>query len=305
RASLADGLQEREGEHLDLSRAARAGSGHDALAASRKIDETGGDADPRPVVTIRFEARKDRWYCARRRRQLGFIDLHFTRDAGRGSDDDVVGGLAIDLRSSDADAATRGRFECLKARQLRSEGPSATDGCPGVGHNFRRAARPRADDQVKNAITINIPHRYIYVAFKTGKRDDGGDEPIAVAVVQTNFGRSARGPWNGYRINGGGRYDVNERHQPVVFVIEAMAMHHVKPGVFVEPGADRKDGGLDAAVVTVHGRGRRVGIVDRKLGGAGAQSRRRIEVLDRLKGIAVDLDGMLVVVVVDEPPLRD
>src|SRR5262249_13785742 len=208
RASLADGLQQRESEHLDLGRAARAGSSHDALAARRKVHETGGDADPRPVVAIRFEAREQRWYYAGRRRQLGLIDLHFTRDAGRRSYDDVVGGLPVDLRSSDADAATRGRLEGLKARQLRSEGPSAPYGCTGVGHNFRRAARPRADDQVKNAITINIPHRYIDVAFKTGKRDDGGDEPIAVAVVQTNLGRFARGAWNGYRINGGGRYHV-------------------------------------------------------------------------------------------------
>src|SRR5215471_19094252 len=243
RACLADGLQQREDEHLDLGRAARAGSGHDALAARRKIDETGGDADPGAVVTIRFEAREERRYGARRRRQLGFIDLDFTRDAGRGSDDDVVGGLPVDLRSSDADTATRGRLEGLKARQLRSEGPSATYGCPGIGHNFRRAARPRADDQVKNAITVNIPHRYIDAAFKTGKRDDGGDEPVAIAVIETNLGRFARGAWNGDRINGGGRYDVNERHQPIVFVVEAMAMRHVKPGVFVEPGADRKDAG--------------------------------------------------------------
>src|SRR5262249_43517572 len=85
-----------------------------------------------------------------------------------------------------------------------------------------------------------------------------------------------------------------------VFVIEAMAMHHVKPGVFVEPGADRKDAGLDHALVTVHGRCRRVGIVDRKLVGAGAQSGRRIKVLDHLKVIDVDMDGMLVVVVVDD-----
>src|SRR5215468_2956331 len=304
-ASLADGLQEREGEHLDLGRAAWAGSGDDALAARRKIDETGGDAHPGPVLTVRFEARKDRWYDARRRRQLGLIYLHFTRDAGRRSYDDVVGGRPVDLRSSYADTATRGRLECVKARQLRSERPSATYGCPGVGHNFRRAARPRADDQVKNAVTVNIPHRYIDVAFKTGKRDDGGDEPVAVAVVETNLGRFARGAWNGDRINGGGRYDVNERHQPVVFVIEAMAMHHVKPGVFVEPGADRKDAGLDHALVTVHGRCRRVGIVDGKLVGAGAQTRRRIEVLDHLKVIDVDMDRMLVVVVVDEPPLLD
>src|SRR5262249_24094605 len=82
RAGLADRLQQREGEHLDFARAARAGSGHDALAASRKINETGGDAYPGPVVTIRFEARKDRRYDARLRRQLGLIYLHFTRDAG-------------------------------------------------------------------------------------------------------------------------------------------------------------------------------------------------------------------------------
>src|SRR5262245_61044047 len=84
-----------------------------------------------------------------------------------------------------------------------------------------------------------------------------------------------------------------------------MAMHHVKPGVFVEPGADRKDAGLDHALVTVHRRCRRIGIVDRKLVGAGATTRRRIKVLDHLKVIDVDMDWMLVVVVVDEPPLLD
>src|SRR5215468_8538773 len=181
-ASLADGLQEREGEHLDLGRAAWAGSGDDALAARRKIDETGGDAHPGPVLTVRFEARKDRWYDARRRRQLGLIYLHFTRDAGRRSYDDVVGGLPVDLRSSYADTATRGRLECLKARQLRSECAFATYGRTGVGHDLRRAARPRADAQVKNAITISVPHRYIDASFKTGKWDDRGDEPVPVAV---------------------------------------------------------------------------------------------------------------------------
>src|SRR5215475_5264842 len=160
-ASLADGLQEREGEHLDLGRAAWAGSGDDALAARRKIDETGGDAHPGPVLTVRFEARKDRWYDARRRRQLGLIYLHFTRDAGRRSYDDVVGCGPVDLRNSDADTATRGRRECLKVCQLRSEGPFATYGRTGVGHDFRRMVLAGADDQVEDAITINIPHRHI------------------------------------------------------------------------------------------------------------------------------------------------
>src|SRR5205085_8038444 len=82
RTGLAEAFEQREREHLDLGWAARAGSGHDALAASRKIDETGGDAYPRPVVTIRFEAQEERWYGAGRKRQLGLIYLYFTRDAG-------------------------------------------------------------------------------------------------------------------------------------------------------------------------------------------------------------------------------
>src|SRR5262249_16852008 len=251
RTGLADGLEEREGEHLDLGRAARAGSDDDALAASRKIDETGGDAHPGTVFAVRFERREERWYRAGRGRQLGLVCLHFTCDAGGRSHDDVVGRRPIDLRNSYADPAARDRLERLEARQLRPESALATYGRTGVGHNFGRVVLPRADDQVKNAITINIPHRYIDAAFKTGKRDDGGDEPVAVAVIETDLGRFARGPWNGYRINGDGWYDVNERHQAVVFVVEAMAMHHVKAGVFIEPGADGKDARLDHALVTV------------------------------------------------------
>ena len=162
-----------------------------------------------------------------------------------------------------------------------------------------------ADDQVKHAITIDIPHGDIDAAFKAGKRDDRRHEPVAVAVVQTHLGRFAGGAGNRHRINGDGRYDVDERHQPVVLVVEAMAMHHVEPGEFVEPGADREDAGLDHALVAMHGRCRRIGIVDRKLVGAGPQTRRGIEVLDHLEVIDVDVDRMLVVVVVDEPPLLD
>src|SRR5262249_50513985 len=253
-AGLADGLEQREGEHLDLGRAARTGSGDNTLAAGRKVDETGGDVDPGPVVAIRFEAREQRRHDAGRRRELGSIDLDFTGDAWRRSDDDIVGRLAIDLRNGHVDTATRGGIERLEARQLRPEGAFAADGRAGIGHNLGRAVLAGTDDQVKDAITINIPHRYIDAAFKPGKREDGGDEPVAVAVVQTDLGRSAGGAWNGHRINGDGRYDVDERHQPVVFVVEAMAMHHVKPGVFVEPAADRKDAGLDHTLVNMHGR---------------------------------------------------
>ena len=82
-------------------------------------------------------------------------------------------------------------------------------------------------------------------------------------------------------------------------------MHHVEPGEFLEPGADREDAGLDHGLVDLHGRCRRIGIVDGKLVGAGPQTGRGIEVLDHLEIIDVDVDRMLVVVVVDEPPLLD
>src|SRR5262245_34521173 len=110
-----------------------------------------------------------------------------------------------------------------------------------------------ADDQVEDAITINIPHRHIDAAFKTGKRDDRSDEPVAIAVVETDLGRFAGGAWNGHRINRDGGYHIDESHQPVVFVVEPMTMHHVEPGVFVGPRADREDAGLDHALVDKHG----------------------------------------------------
>jgi hypothetical protein len=82
-------------------------------------------------------------------------------------------------------------------------------------------------------------------------------------------------------------------------------MHHVQPGEFLKPGADCENARLDHALVALHGRCRRIGIIDCKFIGAGAQAGRRIKVLDHLKIIDVDVDRMLVVVVVDEPPLLD
>src|SRR5262249_1760576 len=155
---------------------------------------------PEPVVAIRFEAREQRRYGAARRRQLGLIDPYLTRNAGTRSHDEVVGRRSIDLCSSDADAAARGGVERLEARQLGPEDASPANGCTGVGHDFGRAACSGPDDQVENAITVEIAHHYIDAAFKAGKRDDGGDEPVAVAVVQTDLGRFAGGAWNGHRI---------------------------------------------------------------------------------------------------------
>src|SRR5262249_6664055 len=139
------------------------------------------------------------------------------------SDYDVVGRHAIDLRDSHADTATRGGIERPEARQLGPEGPLAADRRAGIGHDLRCVVLAGADDQVKHAVTIDIPHGDIDAACKPGKRDDRGDEPIAVAVVETDLGRSAGGTWNRRRIDGDGGYDVDEPHQPVVFVVEAMA----------------------------------------------------------------------------------
>src|SRR5919205_327276 len=84
---------------------------------------------------------------------------------------------------------------------------------------------------------------------------------ICAAATLTPWRTSAAKARNRDRIGGYGRYDVDERHQPVVFVIEAVAMHHEEPRVIVEPGADREDAGLDHALVDPHGRGGDVGVV--------------------------------------------
>ena len=71
-------------------------------------------------------------------------------------------------------------------------------------------------------------------ALEAGERRDRGDEPVAVAVVDLHFGRMPLRSGNGHRIGRDGRYDIDQRHQPVVLVVEAMAVHHEEPGEIVE-----------------------------------------------------------------------
>ncbi len=80
-------------------------------------------------------------------------------------------------------------------------------------------------------------------------------------------------------------------------------MLHEQAGVILELGPHRQIAGLDHAFVGTHGRDRHVGIIDaphvrsRFQTGAGIVIARHLEIVD------VDVDGMLVVVLVDEGPL--
>ncbi len=162
-----------------------------------------------------------------------------------------------------------------------------------------------ADEQIVHAIAVDVAHGHADAAFMTRKWGDRREKPVAVAVIDAHL----RGfPWSarhGHSIAGNRRDDVDEHHEPIVFVVQPVTMHHEKTDVVVEPRADRKNAGLDDALVDLHGRGRCVGIVDAELVRAGAQSGRRIVVFGHLEIVDVDVDGMLVIVVIDEPPLFD
>src|SRR5581483_626464 len=116
---------------------------------------------------------------------------------------------SVDRGNGDADAAARIGTEWLKARELGAEGALAAYGRAGIRHDLARVVLSGADDQVKNAIAVDIPHGDVDGAFKARERDDRSDEAVAVAVVQTNLGRSAGRAWNGHRINGDGGDDVD------------------------------------------------------------------------------------------------
>ena len=106
--------------------------------------------------------------------------------------------------------------------ELSAEVALAAYGRACISNDLRRMVLSRAEDQVKNAIAVDIPHGDVDGAFKAGERDDRSDEPVAVAVIQTDLGRPPGGAWNGHRIYGDGGYDVDQRHQPVVFMAEVV-----------------------------------------------------------------------------------
>ena len=119
-----------------------------------------------------------------------------------------------------------------------------------------------ADDQVENAIAINIAHRHVDAPFITREWNDRAYQPVTVAIIETNLRRAAGCAGNRHGINRHRGYDVDKRHESVVFMVQTMAMRHVKPGIFVEAGTDREDAGFNYALVAVHRRRRRISIID-------------------------------------------
>ena len=61
-----EGLQQREGEYLDVRLDASPGRSNDAFATSRKVYKARSDGDAGPIVTIGFERGKERRPGARR-----------------------------------------------------------------------------------------------------------------------------------------------------------------------------------------------------------------------------------------------
>src|SRR5439155_22333270 len=132
----------------------------------------------------------------------------------------------------------------------------------GIGDDLGGVIFTGADDQVENAIAINIAHRHVDASFITWEWDDRAYQPVTIAIIETNLRRAAGCAGNRHGINRDRGYDVDKRHESVVFMVQTMAMRHVKPGIFVEPRKDWQDAGFTYALVAVHRRRRRISIVD-------------------------------------------
>jgi hypothetical protein len=95
-----------------------------------------------------------------------------------------------------------------------------------------------ADEQIVHAIAVDVAHGHAHVAFVAGKRADGREKPVAIAVMDAHLRRFPRSARHGDGVAGNRRDDVDEHHQPIVFVVQPVTMHHVQSGEIVEPGAD-------------------------------------------------------------------
>ena len=98
-----------------------------------------------------------------------------------------------------------------------------------------------ADEQIVHAIVVDVAHRHADAALVAGKRGDGCEQPVAIAVIDAHLGRFTRRARHRHSVAGNFRDDADEHHEPVVFVVQPVTMHHVETDVVVEPRADRKE----------------------------------------------------------------
>jgi hypothetical protein len=160
----------------------------------------------------------------------------------------------------------------------------------------------RRQHQVVDSIVVDVAHGNGRRAVIPGEGRDRGDQPIAIAVVNPHFSRVSRRSGNRHGIGRDGRDDIDQGHQPVVFVVEAMAVHHEQPGEIVELHAEAERAGLDDGFLRSHDRRRHVGIVDSPHFRPGLKTPGRIEIVCHLEVVDVDVDRMLVIVVVEKRP---
>ena len=103
----------------------------------------------------------------------------------------------------------------------------------------------RAGHEVVDAVVVHVAHGHAQGSLEAGEGRDRGDELVAVAVIDLHFCRMTLRSGNGHRISRNGRYDIHQHHQPVVLMVEAMAMHHEQAGEIVELHAQAKRALLD------------------------------------------------------------
>jgi hypothetical protein len=125
-------------------------------------------------------------------------------------------------------------------RQFRAK-ETAVGACLRKRNHFRSMVFSGADDQVENAVTVNICHRDVEISRISLERDDRGKDFVVPSVENAHLGRiGSRATWHDHCVAGYRRNDVDHRHESIVFMIKAMAVHYVKTGIVIESRADRE-----------------------------------------------------------------
>ena len=76
---------------------------------------------------------------------------------------------AVDLRSGHADAAARRRIESLEAGKLGRERRLAVLRLARIGDDLRRVVLAGADDEIVDAVVVDVAHGDARRALKAGK----------------------------------------------------------------------------------------------------------------------------------------